>query len=189
MENIKTWADFVALNEEDREALTPEEMETLKNSIAENEAKLAEEQKARDERLAKAEELAENYKIRAEKAEKAEKKKETQPELSTKDVLYLAKADIHEDDLTDVLDWAKFKNISVLEAHKQLKGILDVRNEERTTAAATDTKGGRPATQVSGESLLEKAEQGQISGEVEESKADADIDKIVEARMQRKLKK
>lgn len=181
MENINTWADFVALSEEDREALTPEEMETLKQTIAENEAKIAEEQKAKVEELAKAKELAENYKIRAEKAEKG--KKEEKSELSTKDVLYLAKSDIHEDDLGDVLEWAKFKNISVSEAHKALKGTLDVRNEERKTAAATDTKGGQRSTQISGESLLEKVRQGQVSEKEE------DIDKIVDAEMEEKLKK
>ncbi len=182
MENIKTWAEFGALTDEDKEALTPEEMETLKKNITENEANLV---KAREEELAKVKEIAENQKMRAEKAEKEgkkEAKKET-PELSTKDVLYLAKADIHEDDLNDVLDWAKFKNISVQEAHKVLKGTLNVRNEERKTAEITNTGVSRPSAKVSGESLLEKARQGQLSDKEE------DIDKIVEARMEEKLNK
>jgi len=179
---IKTWAEFGALSDEERNSLTPEEIETFKTSITENEAKLAEERKAKDEELAKAKELAENYKIRAEKAEKGKKEEKTS-ELSTKDILYLAKADIHEDDMNDVLEWAKFKNISVQEAHKQLKGTLDVRAEERKTAAASNTGTSRPGTQVSGESLLEKAKEGQLP------EKDEDIDKLVEARMQAKLKK
>lgn len=179
MENINTWADFAALSEEDKETLTPEEMETLKNSITENEANLV---KAKEDELAKAKEIAENQRIRAEKAEKGKKEEKTS-ELSTKDVLYLAKADIHEDDLADVLEWAKFKNISVNEAHKALKGALDVRNEERRTAEAANTSASGSSTQVSGESLLEKAKQGQVP------EKDEDIDKIVEARMQEKLNK
>lgn len=186
MENINTWADFAALQREELDALSPEEMETLKTSITENEAKLAEE---KNEELKKAKEIAENQRIRAEKAEKGKKeeekkedKKETS-ELSTKDILYLAKADIHEDDLGDVLEWAKFKNISVNEAHKALKGALDVRAEERKTAAASNTRTSRPGTQVSGETLLEKAKRGEIS------EKDEDIDKLVEARMEEKLKK
>jgi len=136
--------------------------------------------------LKRAQELAQNQKIRAEKAEKEKKEKEgetkeVKPELSTKDVLYLAKTDIHEDDLSEVLDWAKFKNISVQEAYKSLKGTLDVRNAERKTAEATDTKGGRPAAKITGDSLLEKARQGQVSEKEE------DIDKIVEARMEEKI--
>ena len=175
----KTWAEFGALTEEDKEALTPEEMETLKQTITENEATLA---KAREEELAKAKEIAENQRIRAEKAEKVKKEEKTS-ELSTKDILYLAKSDIHADDLADVLEWAKFKNISVSEAHNALKGTLDVRNEERKTAEAANTGASRPSSQVSGESLLEKAKQGQVP------EKDEDIDKIVEARMQEKLKR
>lgn len=182
MENIKTWADFAAVERDELDALSPEEMETLKNSIAENEANLA---KAKEDELAKAKEVAENQKIRAEKAEKERKveKKEDTSGLSTKDVIYLAKADIHEEDLSDVLDWAKFKNITVSEAHKQLKTALDVRNAERKTAEATNTSASRASTVITGESLIDKAKQGQFS------EKDEDIDKIVEARMQEKLKK
>ena len=182
MENINTWADFAALEREELDALSPEEMDTLKQSIVDNEANLV---KAKEEEIAKVKEIAENQRIRAEKAEKDKKvegevKKET-PELSTKDVLYLAKSDIHEDDLTEVLDWAKFKGISITEAHKAIKTTLDVRKEERKTAEATNTGASRATTKVTGESLLEKARQGQLSDKEE------DIDKIVDARMEEKL--
>ncbi len=181
MENIKTWADFAALQREELDTLSLEEMETLKTSITENETKLAEE---RNEELKKAKEVAENQRIRAEKAEKGKKEEhDIHPDLSTKDVLYLAKADIHEDDINDVLEWAKFKKISVSEAHKALKGTLDVRAEERKTANATNTGTSRPSTQISGEAIEEKARRGIFS------EKDEDIEKLVEARMQAKLAK
>lgn len=93
--------------------------------------------------------------------ERAKKQKEVAKEdgLSNKDVLFLAKADIHQDDLDEVLDWAKFKKVPVNEAYKQLKDTLDVRAEQRKTAAATQTRGSaRGASKVSGEDLLTKAE-------------------------------
>lgn len=84
--------------------------------------------------------------------------------LSSKDVLFLAKVDVHADDIDDVLDWAKFKKVSVTEAYKQLKGVLDVKAEERKTAAVTQTKGSpRGTTKITSEDLLQKAE---LSGEV-----------------------
>lgn len=121
------------------------------------------------EKAAKAQELADNYKVRAEKAEA--KLKEGAPltakqedGLSNKDILFLAKADIHEDDMDEVLDWAKFKKVAVSEAYKQMKDVLDVRTEQRKTAQATQTRGGaRGASKVSGEDLLSKAEK---TGEV-----------------------
>ena len=174
----KTWADFGALSEEERNSLTPEEIETLKTTITENEARLAEE---KNEELKKAKEIAENQRIRAEKAEKGKKEeKEENPNLSTKDVLYLARADIHEDDMNDVLEWSKFKGISVSEAHKALKGTLDVRAEERKTAAISNTGGSRVTSQTTGATLLQKAKQGILP------EKDEDIEKLVEARFSEK---
>ncbi|KKL92947.1 hypothetical protein LCGC14_1879570, partial [marine sediment metagenome] len=69
-----------------------------------------------------------NYKIRAEKAEtklKESTKETTKKEveetkedsnLSVKDGIVLAKADIHEEDMDEVIDYAKSKSISISEA-------------------------------------------------------------------------
>lgn len=99
------------------------------------------------------------------KAAKEQSKAEapTRGELSTKDVLYLAKADIHEDDMDEVLDWSKFKKVSVNEAHKQLKGVLRERDEERKTASATNTGTARRASsKISDDALTEKASKGEL---------------------------
>jgi len=116
-------------------------------------------------RLTKAEELAQNQKLRAEKAErKAKGSTEIKEGLSDTDILFLAKTNIHDDDVSDVIRWAKNDGISVKEAYAQFKPILDTRTEERTSASVTHTKGGaRGTNKVSGEDLLRKAER---TGEV-----------------------
>lgn len=82
-------------------------------------------------------------------------------DLSTRDVIALSKANIHEEDIDDVVEYAKFKKISVPEALKSnyIQTTLRERGEERKTASVTQTKGGaRGAQKTSGEALLEKAE-------------------------------
>lgn len=122
------------------------------------------------ERLQKAEELANNYKIRAEKAEKQAK---TQPKvetgLSSKDTIALINAKVHEDDVDDVIEYARFKKIPIGEALKStvIKASLKEKEELRNTANATNTGRTRtPNSKVSGESLLDKA---QKTGEIPES--------------------
>jgi len=115
----------------------------------------------------------EHWKQKAEK--KAEAPVEKTDGLSQKDVIYLAKADIHEDDADDVVNYAQKMGVSVKEAHEHYKPILAERAEERKTAQATQTKGGtRGTTQPTPEALLEKARKGEVSED--------DIDKLVEAK-------
>lgn len=87
--------------------------------------------------------------------------KTTNRTLADADILYLGKADIHADDLQEVLDYAKNAKISVKQAHEYLKPILDVRVEQRKTAETTNTGGGpRGNTKVSDETLLANASKG-----------------------------
>lgn len=126
---------------------------------------------------------------RAKKAEKAlkevkpvEKPAET-PDLSNKDILYLAKADVHEDDIDEVLEWAKFKKVDVKEAHKQLKGVLDTKAEQRRSAEVTQTKGSRGASKPSNEDLISRASKGQLPDK------DEDIEALAAAEMATKIAK
>lgn len=102
--------------------------------------------------------------------------------LSTKDTMALVNAKIHEDDIQEVLDYAKFKGISVSEALKNdvVRTTLKTREEQRQTAAATHTgKGGRPGSAApSGKKLLEEA---QSSGNLPDT--DEGIQALVDARM------
>ena len=129
----------------------------------------------------KAEELANNYKIRAEKAEKVVKtsKPEVQPTLSTKDAMALLEAKIHEDDIDEVENWAKYKKITVSQALKsdELKAILDVRDEKRGTARATNVGTARHSpSKMTDEALLDRAKNRR---EIPES--DEDMGRLVKA--------
>lgn len=136
------------------------------------------------DRATKAEELANNYKTRAEKAEQAAKEKEPKDGLETKDVLYLAKTDIHDDDMPELLDYSKKMGVSVQKAHEFMKPILAVRAEERRTAAATQTRGGpRGASKSVPAEVLAEAERGaEVEGTDENMRA------IFKARQDRRFK-
>jgi hypothetical protein len=106
-----------------------------------------------------------------------------QPEAGTitpLDAVAIAKADVHEDDIQEVIDYAKFKKVSVADALKSdyVKSTLDRKTEERRTAQATATGPKRPGSAAkTGEGLLEKA---RSTGELPESQAD--LDSLVAAR-------
>jgi len=111
---------------------------------------------------AKQKTLAENQRIRAEKAEK--KAKTTKPEsstsLTTTDILALSRAQIDDSDLDEVLDYAKYKGISVKEALNSIvfKATLFQKAEERNSAQAVNTGATRRGSSiVSDERLLSDA--------------------------------
>ena len=105
----------------------------------------------------------------------------SQDGLSTKDVLFLAKADIHEEDMDEVLEWAKFKKVPVSEAYKQLKGVLEVKNEQRKTANATNISTARRSnSKVTDDVLIEKANKGDLP------ESQDDIDRLMRAKLRKK---
>ena len=139
------------------------------------------------EDLVKAKKDYENQKIRAEKAEqelkalkKAPVEKETpKNDMSLKDIRALS--DVHDDDVDSVVDWAKFKGISVAEAKKssEIQSLLRTREEERQTAQAANVgPAKRGSSKVSDEVLLERLSKGDLPIE--------DIDKAAKARLERK---
>ena len=138
----------------------------------------------------KAKELAENYKIRAEKAEKASKngnsegektpKNKGNEELSARDILALTNANIADEDIDVVLDYAKFKKISVVEALKSsvVKATLAENEEHRKTAAATNIGTGRRGVQQKSESsLLSEFKSGKVP------ETDDEMERLALARM------
>jgi hypothetical protein len=102
---------------------------------------------------------------------------------SLKDYVALKNADIHEDDVDDVIEFATFKKISLAEALKSsvVKATLKEKEELRTTAQATNTgktRGG--SSKVSGENLLEKASK---TGEIPDN--DEAMNAMLDARYKR----
>lgn len=153
---------------------TPEEPE----SPDERDEKIATLEKEKAELESKNKQLFE----RAKKAKDAPSK--DNDALSTKDVLYIAKTDIPEEDLDEVLTYAKKMGVDVKAAHEHFKPILAERIEERKTAAASHVRGGaRGTSKVSGDELLRKAEQ---TGEVPTDAAG--MQSVFEARQAQRAK-
>lgn len=149
------------------------DVETLKKQLAEKE----EQNKKLFERAKQAEALAKQLK-------KPEEKETPKNELNLKDIRALQ--DVHDDDVDQITDYAKFKGVSVAEAKKlpEMQALLRTREEERTTAQATNTGGGRKATSKdTHEAILERAEAGQLPED------DEGIKKLSEARLQVRLDK
>jgi hypothetical protein len=175
----------------DRDSLTPEELEALDFGEKTEEdfiKELEEKEKSILEEAQKNKELAENYRIRAEKAERERKTEDNAPknELSNSDLIALIKADISEEDIDDVKDYAHLKKISIKDAINSsvIKSLLTERKEERATAEATAVGNKRAGTKpASGEELLSKAERGEVPSSQDE------IERLVDARFQGKLNK
>jgi len=102
--------------------------------------------------LTKAQDIAKNQRIRAEKAEaklkelkatdkpaKEEKETPKNENYTLKDIRALN--DVHDEDVEEVTEYAKFKGISIAEAKNStvIKNLLKDNNETRATANATST--------------------------------------------------
>jgi len=161
-------------NENDlQEILNPDEVVPETTEVSEPET----------DELTKAQQLAQNYKIRAEKAEalnksfKAQPKPEQKSDFSIKDIKALS--DVHDDDMDVVIEYAKFKGVSVAEAKKTpiIKNLLREKEEERATALASATgPAKRGASKASDDSLLERVASGTLTDEEMERAAKARIE-------------
>lgn len=110
-------------------------------------------------------------------------KTETKENYSLQDIRALS--DVHDEDVNEVVEYAKFKGISVAEAKNStiIKNLLKEKNELRATAAATATgKAPRGTGKTSGESLLEKAQKGELP------ESEEDMQRLAEARIERMRK-
>jgi hypothetical protein len=174
-------AELVLLPDEDREQMLAQKRSELINQEVRSLANQAR----------KNEELATNYKIRAEKAEKDRKERsegsnseQFKEVLSTPDTLAIVRNNVHEDDVEEVIEYAKFKNVSVAEVLKSgvMKTLLAEKEEMRRTANATNT--GKTRTGVSKPSADKLLEKARTSGELPES--DEDLTQLVNARLQGK---
>lgn len=104
------------------------------------------------------------------------------PGMDLKDIRALQ--DVHDDDVDEVTDFAKFKGISVAEAkkHPVMQSLLKTRAEERASAAAANTGSSKRVSKESGEALLTKVNRGEEMNESEMQEA-------ARLRLQQKKKK
>lgn len=136
----------------------------------------------------KAKELAYNYKVRAEKAEKQLKIAPKKEDKTSKNDNYSlqdikALSDVHDDDVSEIVEYAKFKGISIADAKKSNVIIVSLKEKQeiRQSAIASATgKASRGGNTNSGEALLTHLES---TKELPESKED--MDRLAQARFER----
>ena len=152
-----------------------DDVETLKEKLEKSESN----RKQLFERIKKAEALVKEKQVKPE----AKVEKEVNDNLSQKDMFVLIKANVHEDDILEITDYAKMKGISVADAMKTsiVKTILSEREEERETALNTATGNTRRgASKPNPAQLLEKAQKGELP------EGKDDMDALVKAQFERK---
>jgi len=116
------------------------------------------------------------------KEESTETKSET---MSLKDIRALQ--DVHDEDVDELIEYAKFKGVSVAEVKKNpvIQAHLRTKEEERKTAAATNTgAGGRATSKITGDTLLERAINENVVPETQEG-----MDALVKSMIERKISK
>lgn len=177
--------NVVADNSNTAEEVQPNETENTETTVEETQEESIDDVKAE---LAKAKELVNSYRVRAEKAEKKAKESTTVEtkvtgELSSKDIIALTRAGISDEDLDEVLDFAKYKKIPIAEAlkNKTLKTLLKDNEEQRKTASASNTSTARRGSvKVSDDTLVSQMEKGEVP---------EDPSLLAQARMNLKKKK
>lgn len=184
-ENEITEGDFEMMEGE-----TAEDYASRMKDVALTKSKAEAELKDKNSQLYARTKKAEGFKLVDGKWVKDEKKpegtvKETPKDstLSQEDLITIARSDIHEEDLPEVLEYAKFKGVSVKEALKSpmITTLLATKTEERKTAEATamgEQRRGAGATPEG--KLLADASRGILP------ESDADIARLAEARLTKK---
>lgn len=110
-------------------------------------------------------EVAKTIKKPEVEVKKLEENQNKEPVMSVQDQRALIKADIPEEDVSDVEEYAKFKKISIVEALKSpiLIATLKDKSEKRATAEATNVRTVRRQTQkVDGDTLVKNLEKGEV---------------------------
>lgn len=167
-----------------------EEIKDESESLNDDEG-FQEEKSEAEIRAEKAEKKAQDQELRAKKAEqelkalkdKPQEKETPKNDYSLNDIRALN--DVHDDDVSEITDFAKYKGISIAEAkkHPTISVYLKNRAEERKTAEATNTGGGRKGTsRTTDDDLLEKVNKG-------EELSDDEMTRAAKARIAQKKKK
>jgi len=173
--------------------LENEDSLNLDETLDSNQETVTEEVVEDNAELEKAKQIAENQRIRAEKAERELKALKTKPvetetpknggDLSLKDIRALQ--DVHDDDIEEVTNYAKFKGITIAEAKNTplMQNYLKSSAEERASALAASTAPNkRSVNNFTDERIIRDFEQGKVSDK------DEDIRRLVEAQLAQKRK-
>lgn len=131
---------------------------------------------------------AEGYEFKDGKWVKPEAKPTVEQEaktnnLSNADMYTLIKADVPEQDIQDVVEYATLKKISIADALKSpiVKNILKEKSDERKIEEGTHSGASRRGnTTVNDDTLLENARNGKMP------ENEADMDRLIAARLKAK---
>lgn len=107
----------------------------------------------------------EHWRKKATTQTQAPKQEQSVDSLSSKDLLSLMKAEVNEDDIDDVVEYATFKKISIADALKTstVKAIIAEKNEYRKTAELSNTSNVRKGvSKVSDDTLVRKLNDGEV---------------------------
>jgi hypothetical protein len=116
----------------------------------------------------------EHWKKKATTPAKTEVQATQTEQLSVKDSYALVKADVNEEDIEDVIEYAKFKKITIAEALKSnvVKSMLAEKDEFRKSQEASTTANTRKAqAKVTPDVILENARKGKLGDSEEEIRA------------------
>jgi len=155
MENDEKTAELEQHENETQEEVAEETQDTSEQS---------EETSHEDDKDWKAEALKYKAILERNKNKKPEvrEKRSVTPELDNATLARIY--NIHEDDIDEVLDMAKFKKVSLAEALKlgATKAILAEKEEFRRTANASNIGNTRRATSVSPDTLVRNLSEGKV---------------------------
>lgn len=93
--------------------------------------------------------------------------------LSQSDIITLARADLDDNDMSEVVEYATFKKISISEALKApvIKNMIAESAEKRKVAEGTNTGGGRRGNgKLTDEALLSNSKKGELPESEEDMK-------------------
>lgn len=170
------------MNENEQENLdSTNETETTENE--EEESSIDVEALKKENETLKAQK--EHWRKKAEEKSKVESPKETKTEtgLTAEDVLaFTGEGVTHKEDIELAKQWAKNsgKPVGEILSDETFKAVLEVKQEQRKTASATQTKGGAKGVgKVSEGELVKKLEKGEILPE-------EDLERAIDAKYEAK---
>lgn len=177
IENIDSQNDTEATENANEESVESTETEETEFDI---DAEVKKQTATLFARMKKAEQEAKE--LKAKLATNSGSSKQTQADLSNTDLYALMEAKVPKDDIDEVRDYAKLKNISIEEALKSsiVKATLREKAENRKSNEVANTSGARRGTaRVSDEALVDNFRKGILP------ESDDDFDRLVKARKAR----
>lgn len=145
-----------------------ERIEKLTKKEIENNKKLSSAIGAKIKHRTEAQKLAEELKKGNVVVENKETKSNDKNQLSSIDTIAIMRANVHTDDIDEVVEYAKFKGVSISEALKSpvVRGLLSEKEEFRKSEEVANTSSSRRVVnKVTPDALLKNLSKGEVPEE------------------------